>query len=98
MFDIVAISDEIKNIVGNLHPDWQVRSSHDDFGDYERHSIFLNYFKPSDLTPGKVQAATSFYVTPQWIRISGRTVIPHTAPDWKAELIAALGAQPVPAG
>ena len=98
MFDIIAISEEIKNVVGNLHPDWQVRSSHDDFGDYDRHSIFLNYFRPSDLTPGKLQAATSFYVSPQWIRISGRTVIPHTAPDWKADLIAALGAQPVPAG
>jgi hypothetical protein len=37
-------------------------------------------------------------VTPQWIRISGRTVIPHTAPDWKAELIAAQGVHPVPTG
>jgi hypothetical protein len=91
MFDIVAVSEEIKGTVGNFHPDWQVRSSHDDFGNYECRSIFLDDFKPSDLTLGKVQAATSFSVTPRWIRISGRTVIPHTAPDWKANLIAALG-------
>jgi hypothetical protein len=99
MFDIVATSDEIRGLVGNLHPDWTVTSSHDDFGeDRTRHSIFLTYFRPSERTPGKVQNALTFYVTPQFIRIGGGPTIPHTAPDWKADLIAALGAQPVSAG
>ncbi len=90
MFDIVAVSEEIRGIVGNLHPDGQVRSSHDDFGDYARHSIFLTDFRPSERTPGKVQNALTFYVTPQVIRIGGGPTIQHTAVHWRAELLAAL--------
>jgi hypothetical protein len=100
MFDILAVSAEIKDIVGNLHPDWRMTSSHDDFGDQARHSIFINYFRPSDNDPTLVQAALSLHVTPKRIRVAGgaSAVIPHTAADWKVDLLTALGAQPALAG
>jgi hypothetical protein len=91
MFDLVAINDDIENIIGNMHPDWAMTSSHDDFGeDRTRHGIFLTDFRPSERTPGKVQNALTLYITPQFIRIGGGPTIEHTAANWRGELRAAL--------